>query len=97
MKCKVCSAKVPPAVLERICPECGWRGPPTKVLLQNAIAISSICPLCLYFFIDSSNSLYLFAATLAAAGSAFAWANYLIVKKRREGFSQVSGSLPKTQ
>ena len=97
MKCKVCSAKVPPAVLERICPECGWRGPPTKVLLQNAIVISSTCPLCLYFFINYGNSLYLLAAALGAAGSVFAWLNYVIVKKRREGLSQVSDSLPKTR
>jgi len=97
MKCKACSAKVPPAVLERICPECGWRGPPTKVLLQNAVASSALCPMCLYFFINSSESLYLYAAALGAAASVFAWANYFVVKKRREGLSPVSDSLPKTR
>jgi hypothetical protein len=86
MKCKRCSTNVPPAVLERVCPECGWRTPSIHVLLIQAIAISTLCFLILMRYIGEGEPYFLYLTFILGATAVFGWSNYVIVKKRRKGF-----------
>lgn len=89
MKCKVCSTKVPRGILERVCPECGWRTPPIHMLLISAAAPTAICVYLLtrYFngeeFYSGIHTLYLIL--IFGAIAVFGWTNYEVVRKRRKG------------
>ena len=88
VKCMVCSARFPRGIIESVCPECGWRAPPIQTLLIGPAMSSAFLLWILMDYIGGDGSFagipspYLLV--LFGAISAFGWANYLVVKKRRK-------------
>ncbi|MDH3365743.1 MAG: hypothetical protein OEM29_07070 [Thermoplasmata archaeon] len=85
MKCKRCYTKIPAAVLERVCPECGWRTPSLFMLLVQAVAVTSLCALILIRYLIEMDLFDLYFALLLGATTVFAWAHYVVVRERRRG------------
>jgi hypothetical protein len=86
MKCKMCKAKMPAAVLERVCPKCGWRTPSIRMLLIQAIAITTLCIyLILMRYFGEGEPYFLYLTFILGVTAIFGWSNYVIVMKRRKG------------